>query len=113
MARDVQRVTLTGVLELELKDGLLVRLQPGPGGKGVSIIPLSSSRRRRPVGKGGPRGRKPSPATTMLREKLAKDKDAKTLREAAFYIRWVVDKANVGLKQAQPVVYRELRAIKD
>jgi len=112
MAREVQRITLTGVLELALEDGSVIVVRPGPAGKGISIIPPTLSRGRRPTSKGGPRGRKPSTATTMLREKLAKDKDAKALREAAFYIRWLVDKANIGLKQAQPVVYRELRALR-
>lgn len=60
-------------------------------------------------------GRQPSPATTLLRERLAKDQAANDLRDAAHYVRWVVDQPGVklGLKQARPIVYRELRAAKN
>ena len=57
-------------------------------------------------------GRQASPATSMLREKLAEDKAGSGLREATHYVRWLVDKANVGIQKARPVVYRELRALR-
>jgi len=62
----------------------------------------------------GKAGRKASPATALLREKLTKDKAAGALRDAVHYLRWVVDQPGVGLglKQARPIVYRELRAAK-
>lgn len=66
--------------------------------------------------KGGRRGggRQPNPVTVMLREKLAKDKEAGGLRDASHYVRWVVDQPGikVGLKGARPIVYRELRAVR-
>lgn len=61
-------------------------------------------------GRGG--GRRPSHLSVMLREKLQLDKDGDGIREAAHYVRWLVDKANVGIKKARPVVYREIRAAK-
>jgi hypothetical protein len=64
---------------------------------------------RAPV-KGGPRGRAPHPATVALRERLDKDKVAGALHDAAYYLRWVVEKSDIGLKKARPIVYRELRA---
>jgi len=66
-------------------------------------------RRKASSGEGGRRGRAPHPATVQLREKLAKDKAGGGLQDAAHYIRWLVDKANIGIKQARPIVYRELR----
>ncbi len=65
-------------------------------------------------GEGRKGGRQTSPATALLREKLAKDKAAGDVRDASHYLRWVVDQPGVklGLKQARPIVYRELRAVK-
>jgi hypothetical protein len=177
MAKEAGPTPLTGKMELALPDGSIVRVQPGPYGKGISVTPLSRSvpgasgkgrpprpstlelreklaqdkaagklraardyvewvsardpkapraglqqtvyrelravggaakgRRRR--GNGSSRGRAPHPATLALREKLAKDKDAGPLKEPAFYIRWLVEKSDLGLKKARPIVYRELR----
>lgn len=173
---------LTGKLTLSLPDGSLVRIQPGPYGKGLSVTPLGrpgSPRAGGGGGKGRPprpstlelrtrlaadssagklraareyvewvaardpkasraglqqtvyrelraygprkragrgrkgaaaaRGRAPNPATVALREKLDKDKAAGQLHDAAHYTRWLVEKADLGLKQARPIVYRELR----
>lgn len=87
----------------------------------ASVIVSREAKRAfgRPLGRGGGKqrargrkgGRQPSPATTLLREKLAHDKGAGGLRDAPHYLRWVVDQPGVklGLKQARPVVYRELR----
>lgn len=63
-------------------------------------------------GKAVPRrgGRRSSSATVALRAKLQKDKADGGLQKAAHYVRWLVDHAKIGLKQARPVVYRELRA---
>jgi hypothetical protein len=58
----------------------------------------------------GRRGRAAHPATLALREKLEKDRQAGGLKDAAHYIRWLVERANIGLKKARPIVYRELRA---
>ncbi len=57
-------------------------------------------------------GRQASPATAALRVKLAEDAAKGALRDAPFYVRWVVDQhgAKLGLKGARPIVYRELRA---
>jgi len=191
-------MVLDGKMDLALPDGSLVRIQPGPYGKGISVTPLDnpggrgSSRRGkgrpprastlelrerlaadhaagklraardyvdwvaerdpqasraglqqtvyrelramggtragrrgsspgRRTGKragatgagagSGRRGRAPNPATVALRERLAKDKEAGTLREAAHYLRWMVERSDLGLKKARPIVYRELRAV--
>jgi hypothetical protein len=174
MAKPAAPTALTGKMDLSLPDGSLVRVQPGPYGKGISVTPLSRAgpasgkgrpprpstlelrqklaadkaagklrpardyvawvaqrdpkapraglqqtvyRELRAVGAkgrrrradGAPRGRAPHPATVALRERLHKDKEAGPLKEPAFYVRWLVEKADVGLKQARPIVYRELR----
>ncbi|HEX2066125.1 MAG TPA: hypothetical protein VHI93_04860 [Candidatus Thermoplasmatota archaeon] len=174
MGKETAPAALTGKMDLALPDGSLVRIQPGPYGKGISLTPLPRSRAEgsgkgrpprpstldlrqrlaadkaagklrpasdyvqwvmardpgaprlgvqqtvyrelRAVGgtarrKGaGTRGRAPHPATVALRERLAKDKEGGGLKEPAYYVRWLVEKADVGLKQARPLVYRELRA---
>jgi hypothetical protein len=60
----------------------------------------------------GKRGRQPSRATQLLRERLASDRAGNGLKDAAAYVKWLVDQPGVkmGLKQARPIVYRELRA---
>ncbi|MEA3189753.1 MAG: hypothetical protein QOD77_335 [Thermoplasmata archaeon] len=68
-------------------------------------------RRKGGADAGGKRGRAPHPATVALREKLVKDRDSGQVKEASHYVKWVVDKAGIGLKQARPIVYRELRAV--
>jgi hypothetical protein len=57
-------------------------------------------------------GRQASPATAALRARLAEDAAKGALRDAPFYVRWVIDQPGVklGLKGARPIVYRELRA---
>jgi hypothetical protein len=87
----------------------------------ASLIVLREAKRLfgRPLGRRGRRagsrapggGRKPSPATRLLRERLAKDKAAGSLHDAAHYARWLADKSRQGLKRVRPVVYRELRAL--
>src|SRR5437868_3344066 len=47
-------------------------------------------------GKAGPRGRG-SPATAMLREKLAADKEKGDLRNAPYYTRWLVDQEGLQM----------------
>ncbi|HUR62527.1 MAG TPA: hypothetical protein VM286_09220 [Candidatus Thermoplasmatota archaeon] len=190
MAKGTASTPLQGKMTFELPDGSLVRIQPGPYGKGVSVTPLGrpsgpsqgkgrpprpstlelrerlaadqAAGRLRPateyvdwvaardpkasrtglqqtvyrelraigggkVGNGrrkaraaaagggagagkGPRGRAPNPATVLLRERLAKDREAGGVKEAAAYIRWLVEKSDLGLKKVRPIVYRELRA---
>ncbi|MCA1820042.1 MAG: hypothetical protein LC620_08360 [Halobacteriales archaeon] len=67
--------------------------------------------RAKETGRGGG-GRKASPLSAQLREKLQQDKAGEGLRDPAHYVRWLVDKSNLGLKRVRPVVYRELRAAK-
>jgi hypothetical protein len=177
MAKETGPLALTGKMDLSLPDGSIVRIQPGPYGKGLSVTPLSraapgASGKGRPprpstlelrerlaadkaAGKlraardyvewvsardpkapraglqqtvyrelralggargkrrragNGTRGRAPHPATLALRERLAKDKEAGPLKEPAHYIRWLVERSDLGLKKARPIVYRELRA---
>ncbi len=59
-------------------------------------------------------GRQASPATAALRARLAEDAAKGALRDAPYYVRWVVDQPGnkLGLKGARPIVYRELRAVK-
>ena len=58
-------------------------------------------------------GRKPGPHILSLREKLHTDKAASNLRNANHYVRWLLDQPGIslGLKQARPIVYRELRLV--
>jgi hypothetical protein len=74
--------------------------------------PLGRGRkgRRGKAGRGG--GRVASPATAHLREKIGDDKAKGDLRDTGHYVRWLVDKAGIGLKKARPIVYRELRQAK-
>ena len=74
--------------------------------------PLGRGRRGKKPARGRKAGRQASPATSLLRAKLAADKAGPGLRDAPHYLRWVVDQPGVkmGLKQAKPIVYRELRA---
>ena len=77
--------------------------------------PLGRSRKAKKTARGRKGGRQASPATTFLRAKLAADKADGGLRDAPHYVRWVVDQPGVkmGLKQARPIVYRELRTVRD
>ncbi|MEA3204217.1 MAG: hypothetical protein QOI63_1897 [Thermoplasmata archaeon] len=175
MAKPSAPTALTGKMDLALPDGSVLRLQPGPYGKGISVTPLAratpgasgkgrpprpstlelrqkvaadkAAGKLRPAGDyvawvaqrdpqapraglqqtvyrelravagskgrrrkaGTPRGRAPHPATVALRERLSKDKEAGPLKEPAHYIRWLVEKSDLGLKRARPIVYRELR----
>lgn len=117
MPRQVSTVPLTGPLLLQLKDGSLVRIAPGPYGKGVAVVPIPSKlprgaspapRRRGPTG--APRGRKPRPSTVALRERLEKDHKAGKLLEPPQYVKWLIEKdEDIGLPMARTVVYRELK----
>ena len=76
----------------------------------------STPRSRKPRSEATPRarGRQPNPATVLIREKLAADKAGSGLRDASYYVKWIVDQPGVklGLKGVRPIVYRELRATK-
>lgn len=60
-------------------------------------------------------GRQPSKETLLVREKVAKDAAAGTLRDAIHYVRWLVQApgTKIGLKGARPIVYRELRKARE
>lgn len=106
---------LTSPIVLQLRDGSLVRIAPGPYGKGVAVVPLGGQ----PAGRGrrsdaprepGKRGRKPRPSTVWLREKLEKDHKAGKLSPPPVYVKQLIDKdEEVGLPMARTVVYRELK----
>jgi len=70
--------------------------------------------RRRKTSRKGRRGggREASPATAELRQKIVDDKAKGDVRDVPHYVRWLVDKAGIGLKKARPIVYRELRRAK-
>lgn len=102
----------------------VLRENGGPSSANAAgIIVLREAKRifGKPLGRGkknakGKRGggRQPSPATAMLREKLTHDKTSGDLRDAAHYLRWLMDQKGhgLGLKGARPIVYRELRTAK-
>lgn len=111
------RIQLTDRIEVELRDGTIVRISPGPYGKGISVVPVLPRGARLPANprngvphEPGKRGRKPRPSTVALRERLDSDSKAGKLREPPQYVRWLIDKdAGVGLPMARTVVYRELK----
>lgn len=106
---------LKGPIFFQLRDGSLVRIAPGPYGKGVAVVPISSKQPRTAAPRrngepGGPRGRRPRPSTVALRERLAQDHKSGKLREPPVYIKWLVEQdEQIGLPQARTVVYRELK----
>ena len=117
MPRQVSTVPLTGPLLLQLKDGSVVRIAPGPYGKGVAVVPIPTKvprganptpRRRGPTG--APRGRKPRPSTVWLRDLLEKHQKSGKLLEPPQYVKQLIEKdEDIGLPMARTVVYRELK----
>lgn len=116
MAKEVQRIELTDTIELVLGDGSVVKVRPGPYGKGISVIPVPPAPPKRggvprKPGGGGPRGRKPRPSTVKLRERLAKDAAKGNVDKAPVYVKWVLSiDPDISLATARQVVYRERRA---
>lgn len=111
---------LTSPIVLQLRDGSLVRIAPGPYGKGIAVVPLlprgaAAVRRGRRSAADGPRepgkrGRKPRPSTVKLREKLEKDHKGGKMLEPPAYVKWLINEdEEVGLPMARTVVYRELK----
>ena len=118
MSRASAPMPLTGPLVLQLRDGSLVRVAPGPYGKGLAVVPLpgngGAARGKRPAQDGprepGKRGRKPRASTVALRERLEKDHKAGKLLDPPVYVKWLIEKdEEVGLPMARTVVYRELK----
>ncbi|MHB8632569.1 MAG: hypothetical protein ACYDBQ_01190, partial [Thermoplasmatota archaeon] len=66
-------------------------------------------RSKAPARRGGRRASKP---TGVMRARLAEDARNGSVGSVVHYVRWLVDEAGIGLKQARPIVYRELRALK-
>lgn len=120
MPRPVQTMPLTTPILLQLRDGSVVRIAPGPYGKGVAVVPIPQKqarnanptpRRRGPTG--APRGRKPRPSTVALRERLEQDNKSGKLKEPPQYVKWLIEKdEEIGLPMARTVVYRELKKYK-
>ncbi len=118
MPRPSAPTPLTGPLLLQLRDGSLVRVAPGPYGKGIAVVPLpgpgAAARGKRPAQDGprepGKRGRKPRASTVKLRERLEKDHKGGKLSEPPVYVKWLINEdEEVGLPMARTVVYRELK----
>lgn len=110
---EVQQMELTGPMELLLTDGSVVRIQPGPYGKGVSVVPVSLKKPTTGVGS-GKRGRKPRPSTVKLRKKLDRDANRGAIKPAPEYVRWLTSEDDtISLAVARQVVYRERRAALD
>lgn len=119
MARSESPTVLSKPVVFQLRDGSLVRIAPGPYGKGVAVVPLNARGQtvRKPTAdlprEPGKRGRKPRASTVQLREKLDKDHKAGKLLDPPVYVKWLVDKDDeVGLPMARTVVYRELKKFK-
>jgi hypothetical protein len=116
MPRPVQTLPLNAPILLTLRDGSMVRIAPGPYGKGVAVVPIPQKTARSPVAPrrkgptGAPRGRKPRPSTVALRERLEQDHKAGKLKEPPQYVKWLIEKdEEIGLPMARTVVYRELK----
>lgn len=118
MPRPAAPTPLTAPLLLELRDGSLVRIAPGPYGKGIAVVPvaprLGNGRGKRPAGAAprepGKRGRKPRPSTVKLREKLEREHKSGKLADPPTYVKWLINEdEEVGLPMARTVVYRELK----
>lgn len=117
MPRPVQTLPLNAPILLQLRDGSVVRIAPGPYGKGVAVVPIqqkvsrngpAAPRRRGPTG--APRGRKPRASTVALRERLEQDSKGGKLKEPPQYVKWLIEKdEEIGLPMARTVVYRELK----
>lgn len=114
MARSSEVHPLKSPMVLQLRDGSLVRVAPGPYGKGIAIVPLTpaapTSTATPVVREPGKRGRKPRPSTLALRERLDADHKAGKLRDPPSYVKWLIDKDDdIGLPMARTIVYRELK----
>lgn len=116
MARAASPTPLTTPIVLQLRDGSLVRIAPGPYGKGIAVVPLpgrgaASKRAARDAPREpGKRGRKPRASTVWLRERLERDHKSGKLSEPPVYVKQLIDKdEEVGLPMARTVVYRELK----
>lgn len=111
-----QRIPLDDGIEFTLRDGSVVRIAPGPYGKGVAVIPILSRGNRPPTTSNstspevGKRGRKPRASTVELREKLEAESARGVLGEPPHYVQWLLERdAQVGLAMARTIVYRELK----
>ena len=101
-------------MHLELPDGSVVEVRPGPYKKGISVIPVVAPEHAAPAGTEAKstRGRKPRPGTVKLRAKLKRDAKAGRLQDARFYYRWILkEDEGITANVARQVVYRELRAV--
>lgn len=110
------RIELKGPTEIALPDGSVWRAQPGPYGKGISLVPLGNNGAKvasRATANGRGRGRPPNPSTDQLRVMLRKDAAAGKLHEASHYIDWLsgIEK-KAKATTIQQTVYRELRQVR-
>ncbi len=119
MAKPRARITLVEPLDLELRDGSVVRVSPGPYGRGIAVVHLLPRGLRRGPGRppksanytSGKRGRKPRLGTVALRERLQSDSQAGRLKDPVQYVKWIIEQdTGMGLPLARTIVYREMRA---
>jgi hypothetical protein len=106
VAKSVERVVLHGPLEVELADGSVWTIRPGPYRKGLALAVVADA--------AGPqtRGRKPRPGTVKLRQRLERDHRHGRLQDARYYFQWLlVEDPTVNQGVARQVVYRELRRL--
>jgi hypothetical protein len=109
---DNRTIKLDGPLTLELPDGTLMRVRPGPYGKGVAFIPVTSAQHGAGSDAQGKRGRRPRPGTVALREQLMRDAKAKRLRSSGHYVKWILARDDgLSLAVARQIVYRERRMV--
>lgn len=109
------RIQLRDWLELELPDGSIVKVRPGPYGKGLSVVAVPTTAPKAPAtpkNGAGKRGRRPRESTVKLRQRLEKDAKKGKVLEAKQYVKWVLDiDPTISLSVARQVVYRELRTV--
>ncbi len=113
-----KRMTLTEPMQLELKDGTIVEIKPGPYGKGVAVVPViprQALRGHNPyIESGVPRdgrGRPPRQSTVELRKMLKDDGEAGAIQPTSHYVEWMLSVDNdVAETTARSIVYRERRA---
>lgn len=109
----VERIELKDSLEVSLPDGSLVRIRPGPYGKGIAVIPIDGkdTARVETVPTGG-RGRRPRASTVALRDLLSTDKKDGRDRPNQEYVDWMLAQdETLSLPVARQIVYRERRRV--
>lgn len=95
-------------IEIELPDGGVYEIRPGPYGKGVAVVPLHDG------ADSAPQGRRPRESTLALRRRLQSDAAKDQVAAPQDYVQWLLAKdPDVSVSVARQVVYRERRRTLD